>query len=866
MKKQFNRMKQLANQTVGRAEKTEVLSDDLLQIERRMELVRVVSHNTHKRMVSCLQGHIGADAEKRHKKLPLTALSQAMVEGGSQLGEESLIGKMMETCGDAENRLASELMLHELQIEKDVLDPLSQLAEVDIPNILKQRKQLAKLVLDYDSARARWLQATKSIISGTNTQALTAKADLLKEEMDEAMNKMELCKDQLAADMYSFFSKEGDYARYFVTLLEAQADYHRKSLTVLENVLPTIQAQQDSWTEKPAFGTGLDEHLKRSGREIALPLEACVMMLLETGMKEEGLFRIAAGASKLKKLKAALDCSTSQLEEFYSDPHAVAGALKSYLRELPEPLMSYQLYDEWIQASSVSDPDKRLQALWVVCDKLPKNNKTNLRYLVKFLAKLAQDSEVNKMTPSNIAIVLGPNLLWAKTEGTLAEMAAATSVHVVAIVEPIIQHADWFFPEDVEFNVSGMFAMPTPASNHNNHLDYDCSTIERKRPGSMVGPENDTARKDNTSNKHSDHTLRRGSNTLGRKQHTSPAFQPPLPPVEVQAQGHGAAQVPQPSAEPQPQAPSGVSGFDASQQSLAQSLAALAAAQQLLAQHTEELSNPKLRDSTPAPTPLFQRNGSGGGGHTTGQLGTGTPGAGSMGPSPHMMRRGTKKQAPAPPKPTNPPPSQPCNSMNHASSSGSSQSLSPTPRPLSSHSPTSPTSPVSQPCATPRRHSSNQPPIQAPSHPPPEPPSQASPPTQPASLGQHSGEQQSMDGSPPGTPTPPDTPPPSNTTQDVAPPSPSPYQSGSLPRPRPVPKPRNRPSVPPPPQPTTLASDTNGICAAAYKMMDPAMSFKGLSRAFVPELAVDQQPAAASSSSSCLPLKDCDLDTESTVL
>jgi hypothetical protein len=39
--------------------------------------------------------------------------------------------------------------------------------------------------------------------------------------------------------------------------------------------------------EKPAFGTGLDEHLKRSSREIALPMEACVMMLLETGMKEE---------------------------------------------------------------------------------------------------------------------------------------------------------------------------------------------------------------------------------------------------------------------------------------------------------------------------------------------------------------------------------------------------------------------------------------------------------------------------------------------------------------------------------------------------------------------------------------------------
>ncbi|XP_049614190.1 rho GTPase-activating protein 17a isoform X6 [Syngnathus scovelli] len=806
MKKQFNRMKQLANQTVGRAEKTEVLSDDLLQIERRMELVRVVSHNTHKKMVSCLQGHIGADAEKRHsvprlytgngqKKLPLTALSQAMVEGGNQLGEDSLIGKMMEVCGDAESRLASELMQHELQIEKDVLDPLSQLAEVDIPNILKQRKQLAKLVLDYDSARARWLQATKSIISGTNTQALTAKADLLKEEVDEAMNKMEVCKDQLAADMYSFFSKEGDYACYFLTLLEAQAEYHRKSLTLLESVLPTIQAQQDSWIEKPAFGTALDEHLKRSGREIALPIEACVMMLLETGMKEEGLFRIAAGASKLKKLKAALDCSTSQLEEFYSDPHAVAGALKSYLRELPEPLLTHQLYDEWTQACSLSDSDKRLQALWLVCDKLPKNNKNNLRYLVKFLTKLAQDSEVNKMTPSNIAIVLGPNLLWAKTEGSLAEMAAATSVHVVSIIEPIIQHADWFFPEDVDFNVSGMFSMPVPSSNHNNHLDYDSGTIERKRPGSLVGPETDSSRKDNsTSNKYSDHTLRRGSTTLGRKQHTSPAFQPPLPPVEATGQGQGAGQVPQPSAEPQP----GAAGPD-SHHSLAQGLAALAAAQQLLAQNTEELSNSKPRDSTTAPTPLLQRNGSGAGSQSAGQTGTTT--------SPHMTRRVFKKQAPAPPKPPNPPPGQPSTSVN------SSQPLSPPPRPLSSHSPTS-MSPNSQVYSTPRRHSSNQPPIQAPSHPPPEPPTQASSPTQLA------GDPLSADPSPPDSPTPPDTPPPPVTpSSDVTPASPSPYQTGSLPRPRPVPKPRNRPSMPPPPQPNPMASDTNGICAAAYKMM-----------------------------------------------
>ncbi|XP_052616020.1 rho GTPase-activating protein 17 isoform X6 [Peromyscus californicus insignis] len=496
MKKQFNRMKQLANQTVGRAEKTEVLSEDLLQIERRLDTVRSMCHHSHKRLIACFQGQHGTDAERRHKKLPLTALAQNMQEASAQL-EESLLGKMLETCGDAENQLALELSQHEVFVEKEIVDPLYSIAEVEIPNIQKQRKQLARLVLDWDSVRARWNQAHKS--SGTNFQGLPSKIDTLKEEMDEAGNKVEQCKDQLAADMYNFMAKEGEYGKFFVTLLEAQADYHRKALAVLEKALPEMRAHQDKWAEKPAFGTPLEEHLKRSGREIALPIEACVMLLLETGMKEEGLFRIGAGASKLKKLKAALDCSTSHLDEFYSDPHAVAGALKSYLRELPEPLMTFSLYEEWTQVASVQDQDKKLQYLWTTCQKLPPQNFVNFRYLIKFLAKLAQTSDVNKMTPSNIAIVLGPNLLWAKQEGTLAEIAAATSVHVVAVIEPIIQHADWFFPGEIEFNVSEAFVpLATPNSNHSTHTgnDSDSGTLERKRPASMAVMEGDLVKKE----------------------------------------------------------------------------------------------------------------------------------------------------------------------------------------------------------------------------------------------------------------------------------------------------------------------------------------------------------------------------------
>ncbi|XP_034526125.1 rho GTPase-activating protein 17-like [Ailuropoda melanoleuca] len=66
MKKQFNRMKQLANQTVGRAEKTEVLSEDLLQIERRLDTVRSMCHHSHKRLMACFQGQHGTDTERRY--------------------------------------------------------------------------------------------------------------------------------------------------------------------------------------------------------------------------------------------------------------------------------------------------------------------------------------------------------------------------------------------------------------------------------------------------------------------------------------------------------------------------------------------------------------------------------------------------------------------------------------------------------------------------------------------------------------------------------------------------------------------------------------------------------------------------------
>ncbi|XP_069338055.1 rho GTPase-activating protein 44 isoform X5 [Eulemur rufifrons] len=448
--------------------------------------------------------------------------------------------------------------------------------------------------------------------------------------------------------MYSFVAKEIDYANYFQTLIEVQAEYHRKSLTLLQAVLPQIKAQQEAWVEKPSFGKPLEEHLTISGREIAFPIEACVTMLLECGMQEEGLFRVAPSASKLKKLKAALDCCVVDVQEYSADPHAIAGALKSYLRELPEPLMTFELYDEWIQASNIQEQDKKLQALWNACEKLPKANHNNIRYLIKFLSKLSEYQDVNKMTPSNMAIVLGPNLLWPQAEGNITEMMTTVSLQIVGIIEPIIQHADWFFPGEIEFNITGNYGSPVHVNHNANYSSMpspDMDPADRRQPEQArrplsVATDNmmlEFYKKDGMGVRVMDTSwvARRGSSAGRKASCAPPSMQPPAPPAEL------AAPLPslpsplpeQPLDSPAPPAlsPSGVG----------------------LQPGPERTSTSKSKELSPG----SGQKGSPGSSQGTACAGTqpgAQPGASPSQPpadqSPHTLRKVSKKLAPIPPK------------------------------------------------------------------------------------------------------------------------------------------------------------------------------------------------------------------------
>ncbi|XP_042549242.1 SH3 domain-binding protein 1 isoform X1 [Dipodomys spectabilis] len=496
MKRQLHRMRQLAHTgSLGRTTETETaefLGEDLLQVEQRLEPAKRAAHNVHKRLQACLQGQSGADMDKRVKKLPLMALSTTMAESFKELDPDSSMGKALEMSCAIQNQLARILAEFEMSLEKDVLQPLSRLSEEELPAILKHKKSLQKLMSDWSALKSRLSQAAKNSGSsqglgvgpGSYSHTTTAnKVETLKEEEEELKRKVEQCKDEYLADLYHFATKEDSYANYFIHLLEIQADYHRRSLSSLDTALAELRDNHSQADPSPSvtatpfsrvYGVALGTHLQELGRDIALPIEACVLMLLSEGMQEEGLFRLAAGASVLKRLKQTMACDPQSLEEFCSDPHAVAGALKSYLRELPEPLMTFDLYDDWMGAASLKESGARLEALRQVCSRLPPENLHNLRYLMKFLARLAEEQEVNKMTPSNIAIVLGPNLLWPpEKEGDQAQLDAASvsSIQVVGVVEALIQNADTLFPGDINFNVSGLFSALAPQDKVSDQPD-----------------------------------------------------------------------------------------------------------------------------------------------------------------------------------------------------------------------------------------------------------------------------------------------------------------------------------------------------------------------------------------------------------
>ncbi|KAK4467559.1 hypothetical protein MN116_008850 [Schistosoma mekongi] len=131
----------------------------------------------------------------------------------------------------------------------------------------------------------------------------------------------------------------------------------------------------------------------------------------------EGLFRKSGSQKRTDLLVKALNIM--QIDEHLlrkCDCAVVAGALKQYLLSLPEPLITYEFADQWATASKkLNSPTSNMQLVQSCLEQMPKEFRLNLGYLICFLHKLSNQSNVNKMTSDNLSIVIAPNIYRLST-------------------------------------------------------------------------------------------------------------------------------------------------------------------------------------------------------------------------------------------------------------------------------------------------------------------------------------------------------------------------------------------------------------------------------------------------------------------
>jgi len=115
---------------------------------------------------------------------------------------------------------------------------------------------------------------------------------------------------------------------------------------------------------------------------------------------------VSGSVFSIRQVKEAINQGLP-VEYSTMDIHSVAGIVQTWLRELPDPLLTWELQPEWMQHAAALDVDR----IRTTIAKLPQHNRFLLQYLCQFLHRVASFGMVNKMKSSNLAIVFGPSLL-----------------------------------------------------------------------------------------------------------------------------------------------------------------------------------------------------------------------------------------------------------------------------------------------------------------------------------------------------------------------------------------------------------------------------------------------------------------------
>ncbi|XP_076149808.1 unconventional myosin-IXb isoform X1 [Alosa pseudoharengus] len=147
----------------------------------------------------------------------------------------------------------------------------------------------------------------------------------------------------------------------------------------------------------------------------ATPVPMVIEMLLQhvemNGLYTEGIYRKSGSACRGRELHQILetDPKSAILENY--PIHTITGLIKRWLRELPEPLMTYNLYNDFLHAAELPDKPDQLHAMYRTIEELPPSHYNTLERLVFHLVRVARGEEHNRMSTNSLAIVFAPCIL-----------------------------------------------------------------------------------------------------------------------------------------------------------------------------------------------------------------------------------------------------------------------------------------------------------------------------------------------------------------------------------------------------------------------------------------------------------------------
>nr|XP_026690804.1 ralA-binding protein 1-like [Ciona intestinalis] len=175
----------------------------------------------------------------------------------------------------------------------------------------------------------------------------------------------------------------------------------------------TLDEKEEVEVLNPIFGKSLEEAVTRTGYHDGVPLPAvvreCMDFVEERGITAEGIYRISGIKTKIDELTKIYNREeTPDLSKY--EPHTVAGVLKSYLRELPDHILTQQCSVKFEEAATKHSKQEKIQGFRDLLSKLPDCNRILVSWLILHFDQIIRHEQQSKMTIQNISIVLSPTL------------------------------------------------------------------------------------------------------------------------------------------------------------------------------------------------------------------------------------------------------------------------------------------------------------------------------------------------------------------------------------------------------------------------------------------------------------------------